>query len=106
MLLSIFCSQPEIKAGGVLKLAPTGKARVKLGADAKTIAQFLSPLGRYEGCTGRYYTNPDGKNFNQARTVIIDEASMLTEDQLSAVIDAIIDYARVILVGDPRQLPP
>ncbi|HPA73774.1 MAG TPA: AAA family ATPase, partial [Spirochaetota bacterium] len=107
MLLSIFCSQPEIRAGGVLKLAPTGKARVKLGADAKTIAQFLSPLGRYQGNTGRYITSPaTGGNFNQARTVIIDEASMLTEDQLAAVIDAIMDYDRLILVGDPRQLPP
>jgi hypothetical protein len=38
--------------------------------------------------------------------VIIDEASMLTEEQLAATIDAIRPPSRLILVGDPRQLPP
>jgi ATP-dependent exoDNAse (exonuclease V) alpha subunit len=38
--------------------------------------------------------------------VIIDEASMLTEEQLSAVLDALKKIDRLILVGDPRQLPP
>jgi hypothetical protein len=43
-----------------------------------------------------------------SRPVIIDEASMLTEDQLAATLDAIETTAveRLILVGDPRQLPP
>lgn len=42
------------------------------------------------------------------KTVVIDECSMLTEDQLSATLDAIETTAveRLILVGDPRQLPP
>ncbi len=51
-LLEIFEGLPEIKDGGVLKLAPTGKARVKLGHNAQTIAQFLHP-DRYDGATGR-----------------------------------------------------
>jgi hypothetical protein len=38
--------------------------------------------------------------------VVIDECSMLTEDQLAAVLDALIAPDRLILVGDPRQLPP
>ena len=39
-------------------------------------------------------------------TVIIDEASMITEEQLDAVLDNVSQIERLILVGDPRQLPP
>ena len=31
---------------------------------------------------------------------------MLTEEQLAAVLDAVANVERLILVGDPRQLPP
>ena len=31
---------------------------------------------------------------------------MLTEDQLAALIDAVSNVERLVLVGDPRQLPP
>lgn len=105
-LLHMFCKQPEISSGSILKLAPTGKARVQLGIDAKTIAQFLLDLDRYDCKTGRYYPNPQGKKYGDAETVIIDESSMLTEDQLIAIIDAIPNAKRYILVGDYRQLPP
>src|SRR5207253_2162548 len=40
------------------------------------------------------------------KTVIVDEASMLTEEQLAALFDAIAGVERLVLVGDPRQLPP
>ncbi|MDH5597461.1 MAG: ATP-binding domain-containing protein, partial [Candidatus Peregrinibacteria bacterium] len=36
----------------------------------------------------------------------IDEASMLTEDMLGALFDALQGVKRLILVGDPAQLPP
>ena len=104
-LLEIFEQQPEIQAGGVLKLAPTGKARVKLGHDAQTIAQFLYP-DRYDGETGNYYPNELAHRHSSARNVIIDESSMLTEEQLSALFDALGPVDRIILVGDYRQLPP
>ena len=38
--------------------------------------------------------------------MIVDEASMLTEEMLAALIDALKGVDRFILVGDPRQLPP
>lgn len=104
-LLKIFQAIPEIKRGGVLKLAPTGKARVKLGHDAKTIAQFLYP-DRYDPYHGIYFNDEDADKASQARTVIIDEASMLTEEQLAAIFDALGPVDRIILVGDYRQLPP
>lgn len=104
-LLKIFENQLEIRKGGLLKLAPTGKARVKLGHDAKTIAQFLVP-NRYDAATGTYHLNDEAGRFSGAKNIIIDEASMLTEEQLAALFDALGPVDRIILVGDYRQLPP
>jgi len=110
-LLSVLCSHPIVEAGGILLLAPTGKARVRMEQSAKglnlkgyTIAQFLSP-DRYDGSTGRYRLSNRPVEAS-ARTVIIDEASMLTEEMLAALIQALRGVHRLILIGDPRQLPP
>jgi hypothetical protein len=112
-LLEALISLDEVQQGGVLLLAPTGKARVQMQrravtAQAFTLAQFLLAQGRYDGKTGTYLvTNEPGRE-NGYGTVVIDEASMLTEDQLAATIDALDpgSVKRLILVGDPRQLPP
>ena len=110
-LLSVLCSHPEVEAGGVLLLAPTGKARVRMEQFTKglklrgyTIAQFLSPH-RYDSTTGRYRLSDKSADAG-ARTVIIDEASMLTEEMLAVLIQALKGVHRLILIGDPRQLPP
>lgn len=111
-LLKSLCELPEVDRGGVLLLAPTGKARVKLETQtkrpgAKTVAQFLLGLERYEPDTGRYFVAPPNMKRNtQHKTVIVDECSMLTEEQLAAILDALANVERLILVGDPRQLPP
>lgn len=104
-LIETFCKQPEIASGTILKLAPTGKARVKMGKDAQTLAQFLIRAKRYSPETGLYHMNPTAETVNY-RTVIVDEASMLTEDQLAALIDSLAGVERFILIGDFRQLPP
>jgi hypothetical protein len=109
-LLKVLCHADPVRLGGVLMLAPTGKARVRMETQteikgAQTIAQFLLPLGRYDPETGIYHTSGQ-PNIEVGKTVIIDEASMLTEEQLAAVLDALKGVERLILVGDPRQLPP
>lgn len=108
-LLSVLCNQQPIKNSGILLLAPTGKARVKLqqstGILAKTLAQFLLRLDRYDEETGIYRLSTRDK-IEAGKTVIVDEASMLTEEQLGALLDALKGVDRLILVGDPRQLPP
>jgi hypothetical protein len=110
-VLGALLGSPRLDADGVLFLAPTGKARVRItqktGADAKTVAQFLFGLGRYDGDRQRVRFG-DGDRYRGAKTVVIDESSMLTMDDLVAVLDAL-DLAhvqRIILVGDPNQLPP
>jgi len=96
---------------GILLLAPTGKARVRLGkaanAEAMTVAQFLNNLGRYDRARQRPRFQGTEKH-RKEKTVVIDECSMLTMDDLVAVFEAL-DLAhvqRLILVGDPNQLPP
>jgi AAA domain/UvrD-like helicase C-terminal domain len=100
---------PSVAAGGVLLLAPTGKARVQMtkatGAEAQTVAQFLLRHDRYDPETGTYRLSGAPK-VEAAKTVVIDESSMLTEEQLAATLDALKGVERLILVGDSRQLPP
>ena len=108
-LLQMLCDLPEVRADGVLLLAPTGKARVQMGQNieglkALTIAQFLVP-DRFDPETQRYHLSQAPK-VEAASTVIVDEASMVTEDMLAAVIDALKAPKRIVLVGDHRQLPP
>ncbi|MCL2876506.1 MAG: ATP-dependent RecD-like DNA helicase [Betaproteobacteria bacterium] len=111
-LLKALCSIESLKDKGILLLAPTGKARVRLeqtsglAGQGKTVAQFLNGLERYDGKTGRYYINEDADRSAVHATVIIDECSMLTEEQLAALLDAVESVDRLVLVGDPKQLPP
>ena len=110
-VLKALCQHEQIASRGVLLLAPTGKARVQLsqkcGHNAQTLAQFLAGCGgRYDGRTGVYKTVV-GSAYVGCKTIIVDEASMLTEDMLGALFDAVKgSVERLILVGDPRQLPP
>jgi ATP-dependent exoDNAse (exonuclease V) alpha subunit len=100
-----------IQRSGILLLAPTGKARVRLGkaadSEAKTVAQFLSECGRWDGKTNRaLFTGKEP--YAKEKTVVIDESSMLTMSDLYAVLLALDlgHVQRIILVGDPNQLPP
>lgn len=91
--------------------AGTDARRVRMEQSTKslnlkgyTIAQFLRPH-RYDGATRRYRLS-DKPTEAGAHTVIIDEASMLTEEMVAALIQALKGTHRLILIGDPRQLPP
>lgn len=101
----------EMMMEGVLLLAPTGKARVRLsrmaGIDAFTIAQFLTRQDRYDWQRLRPLFDGDSK-YRAERTVVIDECSMVTVEDLFAVLQALdlSHVKRIILVGDPKQLPP
>ncbi|RAK15236.1 ATP-dependent exoDNAse (exonuclease V) alpha subunit [Anoxybacillus vitaminiphilus] len=111
-LLSTLISHPEIQQGDVLLLAPTGKARVRMEEVSKTLkikaytlAQFLGRTNRYDYQNFRYQLI-NAKGEKHAQTVIVDEASMLTEEMMAALFEALEGVQRFIFVGDPRQLPP
>ena len=107
---ALFGSEELLKEG-ILLLAPTGKARVKLGkmanSDAYTIAQFLTKQNRFDWVRMKPKFNAIEK-YKGEQNVIIDECSMLTEDDLYALFQALDlgHIKRIILVGDPYQLPP
>jgi hypothetical protein len=116
-LLSILCRHPDVQQNGILLLAPTGKARVRMEDVARragieklqalTLAQHLSRSKppRYDTWTGRYLcTGQAGER--GARTVIVDECSMLTEEMTAALLESLSGVQRLIFVGDHRQLPP
>lgn len=111
-LLRMLCALPDVGAKGILLLAPTGKARVRLEEQTgqrgagRTLAQFLNGYRRYDGETGAYFPDRSAPRCGEYRTVIVDESSMLTEYQLAALFDACTNVERFVLVGDPRQLPP
>jgi len=111
-VLGILCAQEAIAKEAILLLAPTGKARVRMQeltkgstAQAMTVAQFLNQHERYDGKAGRYILSdrPKAEGYG---TVIVDESSMLTEDMLGALFNALKGVKRYIFVGDPAQLPP
>jgi len=112
-LLKMLCELEDVEAGGILLLAPTGKARVQLetrtgkSGGGFTIAQFLMRFGnRYNTETGRYAMTRSPDRCRDYRTVIVDECSMLTEEQLAALLDCVTGVDRLVLIGDPHQLPP
>ena len=96
--------------GNVLLLAPTGKARVRLGTttkrEAQTIHQFLLRQGWIDPTTMSLLGK--GRSPYQAQTVIVDECSMIPSDLLGTLFRALDSnsISRLVLVGDPNQLPP
>jgi hypothetical protein len=109
-LLGALSRAPSLD-GKLLFLAPTGKARVRLesrvakGTEVKTVAQFLYENKRYDGQRQRPLIDKACYGGHQA--VVIDESSMLTEDDVAAVLSTFTsNVKRLILVGDPAQLPP
>ncbi len=113
-LLSLLCSSEQVKNGGILLLAPTGKARVRMSqamdaqgirATAKTVAQFLIQNKRFDYITMQYHLS-NAPAVGVPDTAIIDECSMLTEEMFGALIEALKTAKRIIFVGDPNQLPP
>jgi hypothetical protein len=93
-----------------LLLAPTGKARARLQArtkrEARTIHSFLARNQWLHW--GTFSLKWAGGKEEGARTVVIDEASMLPIDLLAVLFKALKqdEVRRLVLVGDPNQLPP
>lgn len=114
-VVQAFLSSPQIQNEGVLLLAPTGKARVRLasmanGVQAKTIAQFLTRQGFFDWYYMEAYVPEDykSKQFSEALNVIVDECSMITSKDMYVLLK-VLDLGkinRVIFIGDPYQLPP
>lgn len=95
---------------GILLLAPTGKASERIknqtGEKSATIHSYLASNGWInENFTLKRIGGKTGQDLN---TLIIDECSMIDLNLFATLIRAINwnSIQRLILVGDPNQLPP
>ena len=88
--------------------APTGRAAKRLtevtGEEASTIHRLLETT--IDPQTGNMVFVRDETNPLKADAVIVDEMSMVDVQLLHALLQAIPEGKRLILVGDPDQLPP
>lgn len=104
---------------GVLKLyeemglttllaAPTGRAAQRLkevtGEEASTIHRLLE--SQIDPGSGELIFTRDEANPLKAHAVIVDETSMVDICLMSSLLKALPSGCRLILVGDPDQLPP
>ena len=91
-----------------LLAAPTGRAAKRLtevtGANASTIHRLLE--ASIDQATGNMYFVRDEDNPLKCDAVIVDEMSMVDVELLHSLLQAIPKGKRLILVGDPDQLPP
>ena len=91
-----------------LLAAPTGRAAKRLsevtGEDASTIHRLLE--AGIDPATGKMFFARDGENPLKCDAVIVDEMSMVDVQLLHSLLQAIPQGKRLILVGDPDQLPP
>jgi len=103
-ILSLF-GQMQMRC---LLAAPTGRAAKRLtevtGEEASTIHRLLE--AGIDQNTGRMVFAKDESNPLKADAVIIDEMSMVDVQLLHSLLQAIPGNKRIILVGDPDQLPP
>ena len=91
-----------------LLAAPTGRAAKRLtevtGEDASTIHRLLE--AGIDQNTGKMVFVRDEDNPLKCDAVIVDEMSMVDVQLLHALLQAVPHGKRLILVGDPDQLPP
>ena len=91
-----------------LLAAPTGRAAKRLtevtGEDASTIHRLLE--AGIDPATGKMFFARDAENPLKCDVVIVDEMSMVDVSLLYSLLQAIPTGKRLILVGDPDQLPP
>ena len=91
----------------IVLAAPTGRAAKRLsetcGAEASTIHRLLET--RYDGQTGALTFTHNEREPLETDAVILDEASMVDIVLMQALLAALPGGCRLVLVGDPHQLP-
>ena len=91
----------------ILLLAPTGRAAKRMGElcerEAQTIHRCLGMS--YNDLTGQAAFKKNGSDPLEAHAVIVDEMSMVDLELMQALLEALRPGCRLVLVGDPDQLP-
>jgi exodeoxyribonuclease V alpha subunit len=93
----------EEEEGEVLLCAPTGRAAKRMQEASGKPAQTIHRLLEYAGEAGGFTRNEEEPL--RARALIVDEASMVDLNLMQALLRAVPQGARLIMVGDADQLP-
>lgn len=83
--------------------APTGRAARRLEESSGRMASTLHRLLEFSPKEGRFLR--DLENSLECDAVVVDEASMVDLDLAAALVAAVPDGSRLLLVGDVDQLP-
>lgn len=97
------------KAGeDVLLAAPTGRAAKRMseatGIEAQTIHRLLE-IGYMGEESNRQAFNRNEENPLEADVIIVDEMSMVDINLMNALLKAVVEGQRLVLIGDADQLP-
>ena len=91
----------------VALLAPTGRAAKRLGEvtgrEAQTIHRALGMS--YNELTGQTAFKKNAQDPLEVHAVIVDEMSMVDIELMRSLLEALRPGSRLVLVGDPDQLP-
>ncbi|MDX2055413.1 MAG: ATP-dependent RecD-like DNA helicase [Polyangiaceae bacterium] len=82
--------------------APTGRAAKRLSEATGEVAITLHRLLEFEPRLGRFQRHVN--NPIEAEAIIVDEASMIDTFLAAALMEAVADNARLVIVGDADQL--
>lgn len=118
-LLRLILDSGYCKASEIRLCAPTGKAARRL---SESITGYFDDIGRTElidalGATATIHRllqyskskqtfRRNSKNPLSGRILIVDEVSMIDLSLLKSLLEAVPYGMRVIMLGDPAQLPP
>ncbi len=91
----------------VLLLAPTGRAAMRMselcGREAQTIHRALGMT--FNELTGEVAFKKNASDLLACNAVIVDEMSMVDLELMHALLAALPEGCRLVMVGDPDQLP-
>jgi exodeoxyribonuclease V alpha subunit len=120
-ILRLLAEHADTASFRVRVAAPTGKAANRLGEQLKAARERIDPEGRIAEIVDEEPATlhrllggaPDGVRFRHdaenplpLHALVIDESSMVDVALMAKVVRALPPHARLILVGDPEQLPP
>ena len=83
--------------------APTGRAARRLSETSGLTAKTIHRLLEFDPNAGRFRRNRD--NLLETDVVVVDEVSTVDVPIMAALLQAVPDTARLLLVGDVDQLP-
>lgn len=119
-ILRALLASGQVEAAGIALAAPTGRAAQRLGEAVyeqatqavNLSADELEALRSLQGSTihallGGYAPDfrHDQENPLPQKVVVVDEVSMVDVALMNALLKALPEDARLILLGDPNQLP-